>query len=346
MPRAERVGDRTDRTYESSAALIGRRRVRNLAIYVSLTAFLGQELIAALGGLEAGCLLGPWPGRRPCEQRPLVTFAPVLYGEDHAHEHAELCLLLEGKCRFSFEHQSAVLLAGDLVACPARTPHGEAYLKSGDGSGKLFGLGRKHVPEIGEAEEALSRYHAGRHVLATSSGHGALQAALAGLEICCGDEVITTPYTWGASTSCILHQNAIPVFVDVERETGLIDPAQVEAAITPRTRAILTAHLFGQPADLARLRAIADRHGLALIEDGSQAHGAEIDGRRAGTVGDAAGFFLHGRQGARDDRGRLHGYAGRARLLESRDDRPAHGPRDRRRPARGSEAEHRRVARA
>ncbi len=161
-------------------------------------------------------------------------------------------------------------------------------------AGKLFGLGRKHAPEIGEAEEALSRYHAGRRVLATSSGHAALQAALAGLEICCGDEVITTPYTWGASTSCILHQNAIPVFVDVERDTGLIDPAQIEAAITPRTRAILAVHIFGQPADLARLRAIADKHGLALIEDGSQAHGAEIDGRRVGTVGDAAGFSCMG----------------------------------------------------
>jgi dTDP-4-amino-4,6-dideoxygalactose transaminase len=161
-------------------------------------------------------------------------------------------------------------------------------------AGKLFGLGRKHVPEIGEAEEVISRYHGGRHVLATSSGHAALHSALAGLEICCGDEVITTPYTWGASISCILHQNAIPVFVDVERETGLIDPAQIEAAITPRTRAILAVHLFGQPANLQQLRAMADKHKLMLIEDGSQAHGAEIDGMRVGTVGDAAGFSCMG----------------------------------------------------
>ncbi|MBP6508861.1 MAG: DegT/DnrJ/EryC1/StrS family aminotransferase, partial [Opitutaceae bacterium] len=83
--------------------------------------------------------------------------------------------------------------------------------------GKLYGLGKKHIPEIGEAEQVISNYHGGRHVLATSSGHSALQSALAGLEICGGDEVITTPYTWGASISCILHQNAIPVFVDVER---------------------------------------------------------------------------------------------------------------------------------
>jgi dTDP-4-amino-4,6-dideoxygalactose transaminase len=161
-------------------------------------------------------------------------------------------------------------------------------------TGKLYGLGRKHVPEIAEAEDAISRYHGNRHVLATASGHSALQSALAGLEICGGDEVITTPYTWGASVSCILHQNAIPVFADVVPATGLIDPESVEAAITPRTKAILAVHIFGQPADLKRLRAIADKHKIMLIEDGSQAHGAEIDGMRVGTVGDAAGFSCMG----------------------------------------------------
>jgi len=161
-------------------------------------------------------------------------------------------------------------------------------------AGKAVGLGRFHSPEIGEAEDTISRYHGGRRVLACASGHAALQGALAGLEICGGDEVITTPYTWGASISCILHQNAIPVFVDVERETGLIDPAAVEAAITPRTKAILAVHIFGQPANLKVLRAIADKHKLMLIEDGSQAHGAEIDGLRVGNVGDAAGFSCMG----------------------------------------------------
>lgn len=161
-------------------------------------------------------------------------------------------------------------------------------------AGKAVGLGRFHSPEIGEAEDTISRYHGGRRVLACASGHAALQGALAGLEICGGDEVITTPYTWGASISCILHQNAIPVFVDVERETGLIDPAAVETAITPRTKAILAVHIFGQPANLKVLRAIADKHKLMLIEDGSQAHGAEIDGLRVGNVGDAAGFSCMG----------------------------------------------------
>lgn len=161
-------------------------------------------------------------------------------------------------------------------------------------AGKAIGLGRFHSPEIEEAELTISRYHGGREVLACSSGHAALQGALAGLEICSGDEVITTPYTWGASISCILHQNAIPVFVDVEADTGVIDPEKIEAAITPRTKAILAVHIFGQPANLKRLRAIADKHKLFLIEDGSQAHGAEIDGLRVGNVGDAAGFSCMG----------------------------------------------------
>lgn len=161
-------------------------------------------------------------------------------------------------------------------------------------AGKAIGLGRFHSPEIEEAELTISRYHGGREVLACSSGHAALQGALAGLEIACGDEVITTPYTWGASISCILHQNAIPVFVDVEADTGVIDPAKVEAAITPRTKAILAVHIFGQPANLQKLRAIADKHGIYLIEDGSQAHGAEIGGVKVGNVGDAAGFSCMG----------------------------------------------------
>lgn len=160
--------------------------------------------------------------------------------------------------------------------------------------GQTMGLGRSHSPEVAETEEALSAWHGGRHVLGSSSGHGALHMALAGLEIGPGDEVITTPYTWGASTSCILHQGAIPVFADVDAETGLLDPEAVENAITERTRAILVVHIFGQPADAPRLREIANRHGIALIEDGSQAHGAEIAGRRVGEFGDAACFSCMG----------------------------------------------------
>lgn len=87
----------------------------------------------ALGKLDAGRVLGPWRGARPQERRRKMRFAPVLYGEDHAHGHAELCLLLEGRCRFSFDHVGCVLEAGDLVVCPAGLPHAEAYGRPGEG---------------------------------------------------------------------------------------------------------------------------------------------------------------------------------------------------------------------
>lgn len=87
----------------------------------------------ALGKLDESSFLGPWRGARPYERRRPVRFAPVLYGEDHAHRHTEFCLLLEGKCRFSFDHQASVLQAGDLVACPTGLPHAEAYCRPGEG---------------------------------------------------------------------------------------------------------------------------------------------------------------------------------------------------------------------
>ncbi len=87
----------------------------------------------ALGKLDAGRVLGPWRGGRPQDRRRKMRFAPVLYGEDHAHGHAELCLLLEGRCRFSFDRASSVLEEGDLVVCPAGLPHAEAYDRPGQG---------------------------------------------------------------------------------------------------------------------------------------------------------------------------------------------------------------------
>jgi len=163
------------------------------------------------------------------------------------------------------------------------------------GRGISVGL-NKTVPEIEEAEKAIAAWQGVEFCLGTSSGHAALQSALIGLDIAPGDEVITTPYTWGASVSCILHNNAIPVFTDVDPETGLMDPATVEDKITSRTRAILVVHIYGQPADMTAIREIADRHNLYVIEDGSQAHGAKHQGRKVGQFGDAAGFSCMGRK--------------------------------------------------
>lgn len=98
----------------------------------SLTDFLGRELVSAVGALNDGRVLGPWSGRRPAEARARRKFVPVLYGDDHAHGHAELCLLIEGRCCFSFGHAGALLQAGDLVMCAAGVPHAESYAREGD----------------------------------------------------------------------------------------------------------------------------------------------------------------------------------------------------------------------
>jgi dTDP-4-amino-4,6-dideoxygalactose transaminase len=159
--------------------------------------------------------------------------------------------------------------------------------------GATVGLSKKQ-PEILEAETAIAAWQGMPYCIGTSSGHAALHSALIGLEITSGDEVITTPYTWGASISCILHNNAIPIFADVDPETGLIDPQSVEQNITTRTRAILAVHIYGQPANMTALCEIARKHDLVVIEDGSQAHGALHKGRKVGTYGDAAGFSCMG----------------------------------------------------
>ena len=160
-------------------------------------------------------------------------------------------------------------------------------------TGNTVGLGRTN-PVIAKAEKAISKYHDGRHALTVNSGHAALMCALMGLEIGPGDEVITTPYTWGASTSCILDVGAIPVFADIDPITGLLDPKKIEKAITRRTKAILAVHIYGQPADMPALKRVAKKHGLLLVEDGSQSHGATIHGEKVGNFSDAAGFSCMG----------------------------------------------------
>ncbi|MBI5878698.1 MAG: DegT/DnrJ/EryC1/StrS aminotransferase family protein [Chloroflexi bacterium] len=140
-------------------------------------------------------------------------------------------------------------------------------------------------PRVAEFEQRWARVCGVKHAIAVSSGTAALHLALLAHGIGAGDEVITTPFTFAASANSILYVGAKPVFVDIDPRTFNMDPAQVEAAITPRTRAIMPVHLFGLMCDMDPLMAIARRHGLAMIEDACQAIGAAYHGRRAGSFG-------------------------------------------------------------
>lgn len=140
-------------------------------------------------------------------------------------------------------------------------------------------------PRVAKLEEKFAAVCGTRYAVATSSGTTALHIALLAHGIGPGDEVITTPFTFMASVSSILFTGAKPVFVDIEADTFNINPALVEEAITPRTRAILPVHLYGLACDMDALGAIAARHNLAIIEDACQAVGAEFKGKRVGSFG-------------------------------------------------------------
>ena len=139
-------------------------------------------------------------------------------------------------------------------------------------------------------EREFADFHNARHGIALANGTLALELALIALRIEPGDEVIVTPRSYVASASSIALHGATPVFADIDRNSGNITPAKVEAAISSRTKAILAAHLGGWPCDLSGLRALADAHHLSLIEDCAQAHGAQWQGQPVGSYGDAAAF--------------------------------------------------------
>lgn len=145
-------------------------------------------------------------------------------------------------------------------------------------------------PEVEALEEEFARYCGVSYAVSVNSGTAALHTALLALGLGQGDEVITVAHTFVATVEAIVAAGAKPVLVDIDPKSYTMDPAQLEAAITPRTRAIIPVHLYGQPAELDPILSIAEAAGLAVIEDACQAHGATYRGRRAGSLG-AIGCF-------------------------------------------------------
>ena len=147
--------------------------------------------------------------------------------------------------------------------------------------------------EVDEFEREFADYCGVRECVGVASGTAALGLALMAAGIGAGDEVILPAHTFIASALGVVHAGATPVLCDVESDTGLIDADAAAAAIGPRTAAIVAVHLYGQACDMRRIAALAERHGLFLLEDAAQAHGARIEGARAGSLGDAAAFSFY-----------------------------------------------------
>jgi len=154
---------------------------------------------------------------------------------------------------------------------------------------QMFVLG----PEVTRLEAEVADYCGAASGIGCASGSDALLLPLLAIDIGLGDEVITTPYTFFATAGSIWRTGAKPVFVDIEPDTFNIDPVRIEAAITPRTKAIIPVHLFGQVAEMGPIQEIARRHGLTVLEDAAQAIGSAYHGTRAGTLGDVAAFSFY-----------------------------------------------------
>jgi dTDP-4-amino-4,6-dideoxygalactose transaminase len=153
-------------------------------------------------------------------------------------------------------------------------------------------------PEVAAFEQEFAAYCGATECIALNSGTSALHLALLAAGVGPGDEVITVPFTFVASVAAVIYAGARPVLVDIDPRSFTMDPSVIEAAITPRTKAILPVHLYGQPADMAPIMEVAQRHGLVVIEDAAQAHGAKYDGakykaRPVGSIGDMACFSFY-----------------------------------------------------
>ena len=147
--------------------------------------------------------------------------------------------------------------------------------------------------ELAAFESEFAAYCGTKHCIGVGNGLDALHLVLGGYEIGPGDEVIVPSNTYIATWLAVSYAGATPVPVEPDERTYNLDPARLEAAITPHTKAIMVVHLYGQPADMDPINEIATRHGLKVIEDAAQAHGARYKGHRTGSLGDAAGFSFY-----------------------------------------------------
>jgi dTDP-4-amino-4,6-dideoxygalactose transaminase len=179
-----------------------------------------------------------------------------------------------------------------IAAWPTVTDADEEAVRRALASGRFTSAasGEQEIPAL---EDAWARQVGTRHCIAVSNGTAAISLALGALGIQPGDEVIVPALSFIATAAAPLHLLAVPVFVDIDPRTFNMVPAAIEAAITPRTKAIVVVHLHGLPADMDEITAIAGRHGIAVVEDAAQAHGAEYRGRRVGSIGAINTFSLN-----------------------------------------------------
>jgi len=199
---------------------------------------------------------------------------------DRAHAEPEKLAIFGG---------TPVLAPGSHRAWPIVTDDERARVTRVLDRGVLSG---PFAPESLALEAEFAKFVAAKHCLLSHCGTGALVMALAAAGVHAGDEVIVPAYSFVATPLAVAQIGAIPVFVDVEAETGCIDPSLIEAAITRRTRAIMPVHMHGCAADMAAILAVAHERGLLVVEDAAQAHGATFDGRPVGALGHAGGFSL------------------------------------------------------
>jgi len=148
-------------------------------------------------------------------------------------------------------------------------------------------------PKTKAFEKECAEYLGVKHAVAVTNGTVALDVALKALKIGPGDEVITSAFSFVASGNCILFQNAKPVFADIDPKTFNVDPSDVAEKITAKTKALMPVHMFGQPANMDALKELVEDKGIALVEDAAQAHGAEINGQKAGSIGNMGCFSFY-----------------------------------------------------